>query len=65
MSHANPSGDLAVVLERALDVLILQFEKRRFGASEARPAKRLGYERGEARKATLQADRVAGRTTPP
>jgi HNH endonuclease len=34
LSHANPSGDLGVVLERGLDALILQLEKRRFGARE-------------------------------
>jgi hypothetical protein len=31
MSHANASGDLAVVVERALDVLIEKLQKRRFG----------------------------------
>ena len=35
LSHANPSGDLAVVVERALDALIAQLEKRRFGQREA------------------------------
>ena len=36
LSHANPSGDLGVVLERGLDALILQLEKRRFGARESK-----------------------------
>ncbi len=31
LSHSNPSGDLAEVLERALDVLITRLEKRQFG----------------------------------
>ena len=31
LSHANPSGDLALVLERALDELISRVEQRRFG----------------------------------
>lgn len=31
MMHANPSGDLAVVVERALDELLEVFEKRIFG----------------------------------
>jgi hypothetical protein len=31
MSHANPSGDLAVVVERALDVLIQKLKGRHFG----------------------------------
>jgi hypothetical protein len=30
-SHANPKGDLALVLERALDELIVRLEKRRLG----------------------------------
>ena len=36
LSHANSSGDLAIVVERALDQLISRLEKRRFGG--ARPA---------------------------
>jgi 5-methylcytosine-specific restriction endonuclease McrA len=31
LSHANPNGDLGVVLERALDELILRLGKRRLG----------------------------------
>jgi hypothetical protein len=31
MSHANPSGDLAVVVERALDVLVEKLRAQRFG----------------------------------
>jgi hypothetical protein len=31
MSHANPAGDLAAVVERALDVLIPRLQARRFG----------------------------------
>jgi hypothetical protein len=43
MSHANPSGDLSVVLERAVDLLIAELEKKRKGRTtrprqEARPA---------------------------
>jgi 5-methylcytosine-specific restriction endonuclease McrA len=34
MSHANPSGDLSVVVERALDLLIDKLEARRFGATK-------------------------------
>jgi hypothetical protein len=37
MSHANPSGDLAVVVERALDVLIERLEARRFAQTKCRP----------------------------
>ena len=34
LSHAVPSGDVAEVLDRALDVLIAQLEKRKFGATD-------------------------------
>jgi hypothetical protein len=37
MSHANPTGDLEVVMERALDLLIDQLERRRF-ATTLRPS---------------------------
>jgi hypothetical protein len=36
MSHSNPSGDLAVVVERALDVLIEKLKARRFGQTSRR-----------------------------
>jgi len=35
LSHANPHGDLAIVVERALDELISRLEKRRFGQRPA------------------------------
>jgi hypothetical protein len=34
MSHALPSGDIAQVLDRALDLLVSKLEKRKFGATE-------------------------------
>jgi hypothetical protein len=34
LSHALPSGDLAQVLDRALDALICKLEKRKFGATD-------------------------------
>ena len=34
LGHQLPSGDLARVLDKALDVLIRQLEKRKFGATE-------------------------------
>ena len=37
MRHANPSGDISVVVERALDLLIDELEKRRLGKAN-RPA---------------------------
>jgi hypothetical protein len=36
MSHANRSGDLAVVVERALDLLIERLKKERFGHTSRR-----------------------------
>jgi hypothetical protein len=39
MRHANPSGDLAIVLERAVDSLIADLEKTRFGQT-SRPQKK-------------------------
>jgi hypothetical protein len=40
LSHALPSGDVAEVLERALDALISQLEKRKFGETDRpRPAR--------------------------
>lgn len=37
LSHAVPTGDTAEVLDRALDALIRQLERRKFGAGAARP----------------------------
>jgi hypothetical protein len=34
MSHANPSGELATVLERALDLLVEKLEKQRFAQTK-------------------------------
>jgi 5-methylcytosine-specific restriction endonuclease McrA len=34
MSHANPSGDLGLVLERALDLLLEKLEKQRFARTK-------------------------------
>lgn len=34
MSHGNPSGELAIVLERALDLLVEKLEKQRFAQTK-------------------------------
>ncbi len=39
LSHANTSGDLTIVIERALDELISRLEKRRFGRTQSPPAR--------------------------
>jgi hypothetical protein len=60
MRHRNPSGDIAEVLDRALDALLITLEKEKFGATSrprakggapgrGRPAVRL--ERGQTRGA--------------
>ncbi len=41
MSHANPSGDLVVVIERALDLLIDRLERERFGKANQERRKAL------------------------
>ena len=38
LSHAVPTGDVAQVLDRALDALIAQLEKRKFGGATTRQA---------------------------
>lgn len=43
LSHANPDGDLALVVERALDALIEKLQKKRFAAT-ARPAVKTHWE---------------------
>ncbi|WP_394836772.1 HNH endonuclease [Pendulispora rubella] len=40
MRHANPSGDLAVIMDRALDLLLVELEKRRLGRTKRTPPKR-------------------------
>jgi hypothetical protein len=41
LSHAVPSGDLGELFERALDVLIEQESRKRFGAGKPRKARKL------------------------
>jgi hypothetical protein len=38
LSHANPQGDLAQVVERALDLLLAQLEQKHFGQPKSGPA---------------------------
>jgi hypothetical protein len=40
LSHANPTADLAIVVERALDALIARTEQRRFGRTRTAPNRR-------------------------
>jgi hypothetical protein len=59
LSHANPSGDLAVVLERALDVLVLHLEKRRFGKTKAQPKKDTRVEGAQTKEARSRRGQVS------
>ncbi|HVY25052.1 MAG TPA: HNH endonuclease [Polyangiaceae bacterium] len=58
MSHSNPSGDLSIVVERALDALIARLQSQRFG-------QRPGGQPEAARDGTLQQSKrsVAKRPT--
>jgi hypothetical protein len=64
MSHANPSGDLAVVVERALDLLIEKLERQKLGRTnrpqKPRPA-REGAVTRESRRAALFSRRITCR----
>jgi len=66
LSHAVPSGDVAQVLDRALDVLILQLERRKTGSARrprasTPPAPRSRYVPAHVRRAVWERDR--GRCT--
>jgi hypothetical protein len=54
LSHSLPGGDVAQVLDRALDSLILQLEKRKFGSTarprSARPSVRKRHVAAEVRR---------------
>ena len=52
LSHANPSGDLTIVLERALDEMISRLEQRRFGrlSFSKISATNRGFVKGRARQ---------------
>ena len=54
LSHAVPSGDPAQVLDRALDVLITQLEKRKFGGR----ARQNGVRASEGARARLEPRRA-------
>ncbi|HXK16250.1 MAG TPA: HNH endonuclease [Polyangiaceae bacterium] len=64
MSHANPSRDLAIIVERALDELIEKLRKRRFGhTSQPRKAHAAG---GDAEAVALEGSpRMAASAAPP
>jgi hypothetical protein len=58
-SHSNPNGDFAIVVERALDELIMRLEKRRLGRREARAS--IGATK---RRESEAADTTPADTTP-
>jgi len=57
LSHAVPSGDLAQVVDRALDVLIERLEKRKFAAT-ARPRRGANAKTPHARNVPAQVRRA-------
>jgi 5-methylcytosine-specific restriction endonuclease McrA len=61
LSHSLPSGDVAQVLDRALDALIGQLEKRKFAATEKprqpRPSQRRRHIPAPVRRAVWERDR--------
>ena len=65
LGHAVPSGDIAEVLDRALDALIANLEKRKFGATEkprvARPSSSPRHIPARIRRAVSERDK--GRCT--
>ena len=62
LSHANPTGNLAVVVERALDVLIAHTEARRFGRAKATPKRRESATPSEARGLAGQREHISHQT---
>ena len=63
VSHANPSGDLAVVIERALDVLIENVQKVRFGTTpRPRGISFAGTKRGKPEKRARRREHVPNTT---
>ena len=60
LSHSVPSGDVAEVLDRALDALIAQLEKRKYGATDrprhARPSKNPRHVSAHVRRAVRARD---------
>jgi len=60
MSHANPSGDLAVVVERAIDLLLERLEKERLGKT-TRPPRQAATTRGRDARGDSRARRAIPR----
>ena len=46
LSHALPNGEIAPVLDRALDLLITKLEKRKFGASSRQEVRLMEHDSG-------------------
>ncbi|WP_394842913.1 hypothetical protein LZC95_38305 [Pendulispora brunnea] len=62
MRHANPKGDLSIIVERALDLLVGELEKRRLGKAKRPPLRehdtttRSGYVRRAVRREVFERD---------
>jgi hypothetical protein len=64
MAHSNPSGDLAIVVERALELLIAQLEKGRFGRT-LHPRQRANQPASRARPEEVRAAGGGGLSSTP
>ena len=60
LRHANPTGDLAAIVERAVDLLLADVEKKRLGKTE-RP--RLSRQGGSGKRQLAAVTRAAQRET--
>ena len=59
LRHAVPSGDFAVIVDRALDLLVTEVNKRRFGAtSDRKPSSRQRRRRTNASTSTVLSTRA-------
>jgi hypothetical protein len=58
LRHAHPGGDLAPVVERALDLLLDQLMKKRFGRTQRKPTNAAGH------SASMPNDRPHSATSP-
>jgi hypothetical protein len=54
LRHANPSGDLAEVVDRALDALLAQLERKKFGATSRPRARKARPQAVSAEDATAE-----------
>jgi hypothetical protein len=64
MSHANPSGELGVVLERAVEILLGELERRRLGRTKRAPRSSANAGETAARCAAAESSDTSSRHVP-